>query len=153
MELPQDFNDLLKLFNERKVEYLLVGGYAFAIHAYPRTTGDIDFFIKIDPENAEKILAALKDFGFGSLNLKAQDFLTPGMVIQLGVEPFRVDLLTSIEGVTWEEADQNKITIENNGLPLPVIGKNELVKNKLSTGREKDFLDVKKIRELEEKKK
>ncbi|MPM87690.1 hypothetical protein SDC9_134790 [bioreactor metagenome] len=152
MELPQDFNDLLKFFAERKVEYLLVGGYAFAIHAYPRTTGDIDLFIRITPENAEKILAALNDFGFGAVNLKAQDFLTPGMVIQLGVEPFRVDLLTSIEGVTWEEADQNKIiVVSDSGVSLPVIGKNELIRNKLSTGREKDLLDVKKIRELEEK--
>lgn len=114
---------------------------------------NIDLFIKIDPKNAEKILAALDDFGFGALNLKVQDFLTPGIIIQLGVEPFRIDLLTSIEGVTWEEANQNKITIDNDGLPLPVIGKNELIKNKLSTGREKDLLDVKQIRELEKKKK
>ena len=145
MELPQDRNDLLKLFAERDVEFLLVGGYAFGIHAYPRATGDLDHWLKIDPANAAKVMDALNAFGFGGVGLKAEDFLVPDQVIQLGVEPFRIDLMTSVEGVEWQEAEPNKLIIENNGLPLPVIGKNELIKNKLFTGRKKDQLDAQEL--------
>jgi len=99
MEIQQDFKDLLELFNAHKVEYIIVRGYALAFHGAPRYTGDIDIFVKPDDENATRIMSALEDFGFGSVGLVAQDFERPRQVVQLGVPPVRIDIITSISGV------------------------------------------------------
>ena len=104
MEIQQDFRDLLELFNSNKVEYIIVGGYALAFHGAPRYTGDIDIYVKPDTGNAEQIMTTLDGFGFGSVGLAAADFEKPGQVIQLGVPPVRIDIITSIGGVSWEEA-------------------------------------------------
>src|SRR3989339_809438 len=109
MDLPNDFKELLELFNKHRVEYLIVGGYALAFHGAPRLTGDIDLFVRPTSENAEWILAALDEFGFGSLNLSKDDFTTPGMVVQLGVPPVRIDIITRVSGVSWEKADAGKV--------------------------------------------
>lgn len=95
MEIQPDFKDLLGLFNAHKVEYIIVGGYALAFHGAPRYTGDIDIYVKPDDKNAESIMSALEEFGFGSVGLSAEDFERPGQVIQLGVPPVRVDIITS----------------------------------------------------------
>jgi hypothetical protein len=108
MEPQADFKDLLALFNKHKVEYLIVGAYALAFHGAPRFTGDMDIFVKPCSENAKKILRVLDAFGFGSLGLTAADFEKPNRVIQLGVPPVRVDLITSLTGVSWEGAFSGK---------------------------------------------
>lgn len=104
MEIQQDFKELLELFNAHKVEYLIVGGYALAFHGAPRYTGDMDLWVKPDKVNAQRIMAALDEFGFGSVGLEARDFESPHKVVQLGVPPVRVDIMTSLTGVVWEEA-------------------------------------------------
>jgi hypothetical protein len=104
MAIQKDFKKLFGLFNAHKVEYIVVGGYALAFHGAPRFTGDIDLLVKPDIKNAQRILAALKDFGFASLNLSESDFVGLGNVIQLGVPPIRIDIMTSLTGVDWENA-------------------------------------------------
>jgi len=146
LNLPSDFRDLLEILSRNRVEYMVVGGYALSLYASPRATGDIDLFIKIDPENAKRILRSLEEFGFGSLDVSEEDLLTPAQIIQLGYPPNRIDFLTSIEGVSWEEAFGNRKQVIQNGLTLSVIGKEELIKNKLSTGRLKDMADAEQIR-------
>ena len=108
MEGQPDFRELFTLLNRHKAEFVIVGAYALAFHGIPRNTGDIDVYIRPNLDNAERILEALRDFGFSSLQLTKEDFQQPGQVIQLGAPPVRVDFLTSISGVTWEQADKGK---------------------------------------------
>ncbi len=142
MEIQKDFKELLELFNSHKVEYLIVGGYALAFHGAPRYTGDIDLLVKPDIENARRIIAALKDFGFTSLNLSDTDFAKIGNVIQLGVPPVRIDIVTSITGVDWERAQANKVVGDYGGEPIYFLGKKEFILNKKATGRLKDLADI-----------
>lgn len=142
MEIQSDFKDLLELFNSHKIEYLIVGGYALAHHGAPRYTGDIDLFVKPDSDNAKRIIKALDDFGFGSLGLTKEDFIEPGQIIQLGKPPGRVDIITSISGVTWDEANNGKIEGTCGGVPVHFVGREQFVKNKTATGRAKDLADL-----------
>jgi hypothetical protein len=142
MEVQQDFRDLLELLNEHKVEYLIVGGYALAFHGAPRFTGDIDVFVRPAPKNAERILSALTAFGFQFSNLDIEDFQSPDKVVQLGVPPVRVDLITSISGVTWEEAQAHKEPGVFGDVPVAYIGRSEFVANKRASGRQKDLADL-----------
>ena len=142
MEVQPDFRDLLELLNEHKVEYLIVGGYALAFHGAPRFTGDIDVFVRPAPKNAERILSALTAFGFQFSNLDIEDFQTPDKVVQLGVPPVRVDLITSISGVTWEEAQAHKEPGVFGDVPVAYIGRSEFVANKRASGRQKDLADL-----------
>src|SRR5688572_4205479 len=109
LKLPKDLREFIELLNSRNVHYLIVGGYAVAYHGYPRATGDIDFFIEVSQENADKLELVLQQFGFGSLGLTAQDFLQPGIVVQLGYPPNRIDLLTAISGATFAEAWEKRV--------------------------------------------
>ena len=147
MEIQKDFSELLALLNARGVEYLIVGGYALAFHGAPRFTGDIDIWIKPDADNAKRILEALDAFGFGSLDLKAEDFTVPDMVIQLGVPPVRVDFLTSLSGVSWKEAQGGRAAGNYGDVPVYFIGRTEFVTNKRITGRKKDVADLEAIDE------
>ena len=142
MEAQTDFKDLLALFNKNKVEYLIVGAYALAFHGVPRFTGDMDILVKPCPENAKKIIFSLKAFGFGSLGLVAADFEKAGQVIQLGVPPIRVDLITSLTGVSWEKAFSGKMPDHYGGVPVHYIGRKQLVVNKRKTKRPKDLADL-----------
>lgn len=142
MEVHPDFRDLLELLNEHAVEYLIVGGYALAFHGAPRFTGDIDVFVRPTPENASRILNALSAFGFSFSNLDIEDFQTPDKVVQLGVPPVRVDLITSISGVTWKQAQAHKETGVFGNVPVAYIGRTELVINKRASGRKKDLADL-----------
>jgi hypothetical protein len=142
MEIRSDFKELLELFNRHKVEYLIVGGYALAFHGAPRVTGDIDLFVRPTDENAERILAALDEFGFGSLNLSKDDFTTPGMVVQLGVPPVRIDIITRVSGVSWEKADATKAPGYYGDTPVFFIGREDFIANKRATGRTKDAADI-----------
>lgn len=142
MEIQKDFKELLELFNAHKVEYVIVGSYALAFHGAPRFTGDIDLLVKPDTGNAGKILVALKDFGFGSLNLCEEDFVHIGNVIQLGVPPVRIDIMTSLTGIDWEKAQAGKIVGNYGGVAVCFLGRNEFISNKRAVGRKKDLADI-----------
>ena len=142
MDPHPDFKGLLASFNSHGVDYLVVGAYALAFHGAPRYTGDIDLLVRPDPENARAVLAALADFGFASLGLSESDFLTPDRVVQLGVPPVRIDLLTSLTGVSWEEARAHRVAGHYGDIPVHFIGKTEYVRNKRATGRKKDAADL-----------
>ena len=142
MEIQQDFKDLLELFNAHKVEYIIVGGYALAFHGAPRYTGDIDIFVKPDDKNAAHIMSSLKEFGFGSVGLVAQDFDKPGQVVQLGVPPVRIDIITSITGVSWDEAFSHRIPGKYGEVQVHYIGYEEFIRNKRAIGRKKDLADL-----------
>jgi hypothetical protein len=142
MEIQKDFKELLELFNAHKVEYIVVGGYALALHGAPRFTGDIDLLVKPDTENARRILAALDEFGFGSLNLCEPDFVRMENVVQLGVPPVRIDIMTSLTGVDWEKAQASKVAGDYGGTKVCFLGKKEFIANKKALGRKKDLADL-----------
>jgi Nucleotidyl transferase of unknown function (DUF2204) len=142
MEVQKDFRELLELFNEHKVGYLIVGGYALAFHGVPRYTGDIDIFVKPDTENAIRILKALDEFGFGSLDLKEEDFRSPNTVVQLGYPPVRIDIITSISGLSWDEAYEERDKGKYGDVPVYYIGLNHYILNKRASGRKKDIADL-----------
>jgi hypothetical protein len=142
MEVQPDFRELLALFNDHRVSYMIVGGYALAFHGAPRFTGDLDIFIKPDHENAQRIVAALDAFGFASLGLTATDFERPDQVIQLGVSPVRIDLITSITGVSWDEAFAGRIPSTYGDVPVHYIGREQFLLNKRATGRKRDLADL-----------
>lgn len=145
MEIQKDFRELLSLFNDHKVEYIIIGSYALAFHGYPRYTGDIYLLVNPASYNAEKILHALSDFGFGSLNLTIEDFTSPGMIVQPGVPPIRIDLMTSITGVTWEDAYNGSVGGHYGDIEVRYLGKNQYVANKKATGTLKDLADIEAI--------
>jgi hypothetical protein len=147
MEVQSDFRDLLESFAGHGVDYVIVGAYALAFHGVPRSTGDMDVFLKPGRNNAAKVLAALDDFGFGSLGLMIEDFLVPDRVIQLGVAPVRVDLLLSISGVTWEEAEAGRCEALYGDVSVWFLGRREFASNKRATGRKKDLADLESIGE------
>jgi hypothetical protein len=142
MEIYKDFKELLELLNSHRVEYLVVGSYALAFHGAPRFTGDIDLFIKPDSANAKRILAALAEFGFGSLNLSEADFTSPENVVQLGVPPVRVDIMTSLTGVSWEKAEAGKVRGSYGDTAARFISREDLIANKKALGRKKDLADI-----------
>ncbi len=142
MDVPRDFSELLALFNAHHVDYLIVGAHALAYHGAPRYTGDLDILVRPDPENAGRILRALDAFGFGSLGLTAEDFTAPDNVIQLGRAPVRIDLVTSITGVSWEQAAAGKVEARYGDLTVHYLGKKELIQNKRALGRKKDLADL-----------
>ncbi|OGL39545.1 MAG: hypothetical protein A3C43_10910 [Candidatus Schekmanbacteria bacterium RIFCSPHIGHO2_02_FULL_38_11] len=142
MEVQQDFRELLALFNSHKVEYIITGGYALAFHGAPRYTGDLDIFVKPDEENARRVLAALDEFGFGSVGLKESDFTYPEKVVQLGVPPVRIDIISSLSGVLWEEALLGRVEGKYGDISVYYLGKNQFISNKRAMGRKKDMADI-----------
>ncbi len=142
MEAQADYKELLALFNAHDVRYILVGAYALAFHGAPRYTGDLDIFVRPDEENGRRILNALEAFGFGSLGLRVEDFSVPGRVVQLGVPPVRVDIITSITGVPWEEAEADRVQGTFGTIPVSYIGKASFIRNKRALGRNKDLADA-----------
>ena len=138
----KDFEELFASLNARSVKALVVGAYAVAFHAKPRYTKDIDVFVDASPENVERLLGALSDFGFGSLGLAAGDFIPAGRGLQLGVEPNRIDIITAIDGVTFDEAWNGRVAGKYGSQPVNFIGRNELIRNKRASGRLQDLADV-----------
>jgi predicted nucleotidyltransferase len=143
----QDFKEFVQLLIENRAEYLIVGGYAVGIHGHPRYTGDLDIWLNPTTVNAEKIIKVIKDFGFGTIDFKINDFTTPNNIIQLGYPPLRIDLLTNIDGVSFEECYQNRKEINIEGLVINFISYHDLVKNKKASGRHKDLDDIENMKE------
>jgi hypothetical protein len=146
--LNEDYRDLLVLFADSGVEYVIVGAYALAFHGAPRASGDIDLFVRPTPANAERVFAALKRFGapLAAGHVTAQDFARPGSVYQIGLPPRRIDIFTEISGVTFEEAWASRDRGEVDGREVALIGRAALLRNKEATGRLKDRADAARLR-------
>jgi hypothetical protein len=145
MEIGQDFKEFIQLLNKHEVQYIVVGGYAVSLYGYPRYTGDIDFWVKPSRENAQKVIASLIDFGFGSLDINVNDLDHEDAVIQLGYPPDRIDLLTSVTGLDFDTCWATKEIIESEGEKINYISLKHLRINKESSGRDKDLLDLKNL--------
>ena len=141
--LNKDYKEMLQLLLEEQVDFILVGAYALAAHGYPRATGDIDIWVRADEINSINIYRALERFGAPVDQITVNDFANEGIVFQIGVTPRRIDIITHLDGVSFGEADEDKVIVEVEGLKLPILSFDKLIKNKLSTGRERDELDVK----------
>jgi hypothetical protein len=144
--LNQDYKEMLSTLLEENVKFLLVGAYALAALGYPRATGDMDIFIQPDENNAKKVYKALIKFGAPLQNITADDFSTPGTIFQIGVIPRRIDIINSIDGVTFENAYRDRVIIEIESLSIPVLSKDDMIRNKTSTGRAKDKVDADTLR-------
>ena len=140
--LPNDFKEFLKLFNAHSVEYLLIGGYAVGFYGYPRATADMDIWIASNPANADRIVAALKEFGFSSSELSPQLFLKEWQIIRLGVPPVRIEIATTISGVNFSECYQQRIEDELDGVKVNLISLQHLKLNKKACGRHQDLADL-----------
>ncbi len=140
--LNPDFRDMLSCLKNEGVDFIVVGAYALASHGLIRATGDIDVWLSISPDNANKVLRALARFGAPTSGLSEKDFTTPDTIIQLGVEPRRIDLITGIDGVEFDEAARRKVRVDVDGVEVFVLSKEDLLKNKLAAGRDKDRGDI-----------
>ncbi len=144
--MPKDLKELLRAFNDRGVKYLIVGGYAYGVHAEPRATKDLDIFIRSDTENSQAVFHALAQFGAPLDGLSPADFMD-GSAFQIGQPPARIDLLQHIDGISFDEAWKNRIEgLIEGEIRIMVISKSDLIRNKLASGREQDILDVKRLR-------
>jgi len=142
MMLSKDFKEFVELLNENNVKYLVVGGYAVALHGHPRYTKDLDVWIELSPDNASRVLKTLETFGFGSLDLKPDDFLEESQVIQLGYPPNRIDILTTLKDISFNECYKSRVQVEIQGVRIHFIDIDNLKKNKRATGRSQDLADV-----------
>ena len=147
MEVQQDFRDLLELFNKNKVDYIIVGAYALGFHGAPRYTGDLDLFVEPNPVNARSIIQALHEFGFGSVGLTAADFEEEGKIVQLGFPPVRIDIITSITGVSWVQARSGSVEGWFGDVMVHYIGRDDFILNKRALGRKKDIADLEAVGE------
>lgn len=140
--LNQDFKDILSCLRNESVEFIVVGAFALAAHGHPRATGDIDLWVNSTIENSRKVLRALAAFGAPVSDLEVPDFTNANVIFQIGVEPFRIDILTSIDGLEFDEAWKNKLSLVVDGVSIEVLSKGDLLRNKLAAGRDKDQGDI-----------
>jgi hypothetical protein len=140
--LNRDFKEFIQSLNDNRVRYLVVDGYAVAFHGHPRYTKDLDVWIEMTQENASRIVAALEQFGFGSLGLKAEDFLDADQVVQLGYPPCRIDLISGLAGVDFDECYSARVSTVIDGVSTNFIDLDALIRNKRTTGRPQDLADV-----------
>lgn len=142
MEVQPDFRDLFAALNDARVEYLVVGGYALAAHGHVRATKDLDVWIRATSDNAERLMQALDAFGAPTSRVTAADFASPGTVYQIGVAPVRVDILTTIDGVTFDEAWPDRVSSRYGDQHIHVLSRRDLLRNKRASGRSQDLADV-----------
>ena len=143
--LPKDFRDFLSLLAKHNVRHLVVGGYAVAVHGYPRYTGGLDVFIALDPQTADAVAAAFHEFGFSSADIDSRTFLTPKSIVEVGSEPLKLQVMNAISGVAFAEAYQRRQIVRMDDLDVPFIGYEDLLRNKSATGRSKDQVDVEEL--------
>ncbi|HEY2586352.1 MAG TPA: hypothetical protein VGI81_11365 [Tepidisphaeraceae bacterium] len=142
VSLFPDFKEFLKLLNSSKVRYLLIGGYAVNFHGHHRTTGDMDIWIAVDPDNAQRISATLQQFGFSIASVPPEMFLETGRIFRFGVKPVRIELLTSPSGIDFETCYSRRVEAEIDGVAIPVLALQDLRENKRAAGRPKDEDDL-----------
>jgi len=142
LDLHPDFRDLLHSFVEANVEFVVVGGFAVAVHGEPRFTADMDVFVRPSPDNATRTRAALRHFGFGDVSWAVDEFERPDCTVMLGRKPLRIDILTGISGVSFDEAWTGRMTVDVAGVSVPFIGREQLITNKRASGRIKDLADL-----------
>ncbi len=142
MALSKDWREFLELLNSRGVDYVIVGAQSLAFHGRPRYTGDLDILVRPTPENARLLVDLLKQFGFAHSGFKESDFIEPEQMIQLGRVPNRIDLLSSISGVSTDEAFASKVSAELDSIPVYIISKDALIRNKRAVGRKQDLADL-----------
>lgn len=143
--LNKDYKDMLQCLLEENVKFLLIGAYALAFHGYPRATKDIDFFVWATPENAANLMKALAKFGAPLHSISAADFSTEGVIFQIGTSPRRIDIVTRIDGIGFEQAFAHKKTLAVEGMQIPVISLDDLIVNKRASGRAQDLADVERL--------
>lgn len=141
-EPPNDFKEFFELLNSEKVEYLLVGGYAVGLHGYTRSTGDIDAWVRPSAENASRVAKVLRKFGFSAKSIDERSFAEPGKVFQIGIPPVRIDVLTQVSGLNFDEAYRNRQTEKLGDVPIALISLEDLKTNKRASGRNKDLADL-----------
>jgi predicted nucleotidyltransferase len=142
VELPRDFREFLASLNSHEVRYLLIGGYAVGYHGYPRATNDIDVWVEVSEENAERIVDALGGFGFGGPDVQPALFLAPRKIIRMGRPPLRIEVATAISGVVFDECFAVREMANLDGLDVPIISRDHLIANKRAAGRPKDIADL-----------
>lgn len=140
--LTDDFKEFLRLLNATRVDYLLVGGYAVGLHGYPRATVDLDVWVRATPDNASRIVEALRAFGFDLPALEPKLFLDPRSIVRFGLPPFRIEIMTSIDGVDYDTCRQRPAVFDVEGMLIPVISLDDLKTNKRAAGRHKDLADL-----------
>lgn len=140
--VTDDFREFLRLLNANRVDYLLVGGYAVGLHGYPRATVDLDIWVSPTPDNATRVIDALGAFGFESASLEPRLFIDPRSLVRFGVPPFRIEIMTSIDGVEYEGCRNRAVSFDVEGLLVPVISLPDLKVNKRAAGRHKDLADL-----------
>lgn len=142
MQLPADFKEFLRLLRSHGVEYLLIGGYAVVYYGYPRATGDIDIWIAVHPENARRMVDVVRDFGFDTPDLSPEMFLREGKMVRMGNVPLRIEILTAISGVTFEECYADRLEKTVDGIEVSLLALHHLKRNKRASGRNKDLNDL-----------
>jgi predicted nucleotidyltransferase len=147
IELPRDFKELFVSLNANSVRYLLIGGYAVGVYGYSRTTNDIDIFVSDEPDNTNRLIAALNEFGVGGSDL-SQVFAEKRSLVEIGVEPVKVQLMNFADGIAFDEAYARRNVIEAEDVSISTIGRDDLIANKLASGRHKDLDDVEMLERL-----
>ena len=152
MVLNKHFREFIELLEKNGVKFLVVGGYAVGFHGFPRYTGDLDVFVAISESNAQKLVHVLTEFGFSDIGLKAQDFLDPEIIVEIGREPMKIQVLTGIDGVAFESCYVRKVEFTDEGLSIPFISLDDLIANKAATPRAKDKIDLEELKRLRDEK-
>lgn len=147
MDLDPNFREFIGLLRAHEARFLIVGGYAVALHGHPRYTADLDVWLLVDERNAEAVVRALRDFGFGGIGISKDDFLEADRVVQLGYPPLRIDLMTSVDGVAFSDAYERRVEVDLDGLSVPFIALDDLRRNKRATGRAQDIADLEALEE------
>ena len=145
LELPPDFGEFLKLLRSHGVRHLVVGGHAVSYHGYPRATGDLDVWVAVDPENADRTVSALRDFGFDTPQLSPALFLGENSIVRMGIAPVRIEILAAIPGVTFDECYERRVEDVLGGVEVSLISLRDLKANKRASGRTKDLAEVEQL--------
>ena len=148
--LNRNFREFLKFLVEKEVKFLVVGGYAVGLHGFPRYTGDLDVFIAMSESNAHKVTEVFDEFGFSDLGISASDFLEEDFVVEIGREPNKIQVLTGIDAIDFEQAYGNRVVADFGDIKIPFIGLDDLMMNKDATGRSKDQIDLIELRKIKE---
>ncbi|NBD38123.1 MAG: hypothetical protein GVY10_06105 [Verrucomicrobia bacterium] len=144
--LPQAFSEFIELLEKHDIRYLIVGGYAVAAHGYPRYTGDINLFVAVGPDQASGIMKSFREFGFEDVDISEGDFLSEEMIVEIGREPLKIQVMTGISGVSFEECYSSRVEFELGGKNRPFIAYDQLLKNKMATKRGKDKVDAEELK-------